>query len=288
MRTLSFIFSICLIFCGCSKTDYAPEAYEVQSARFNKPAEEPIGDEQDGAVASSETPALRRLIKTVDLRVQVEHTEATAEAVKALTAEIGGYVAFVSAERYGENMRYSLTIKVPVNRLEEAVSQLKAMAVTVNHESLSTQDVTDQFVDLEARLRTLAATETELQALLAEARSRDFKAADIMVVYERLTEIRGRSERLQGQLNQLSNQTSFSTVNIYLNPTESAESIAGEKWRPTETVRRSFRGLVSGLKVIIDFLIYLMIGVIPILAVILLPLVFLWRRFRSPKKKGGE
>ena len=241
---------------------------------------------EDGSAASSEAPTLRRLIKTVDLRIQVEHTEATAEAVKTLAEEMGGYVSFVSAERYGENMRYSLTIKVPVNHLEEAIYQLKAMAVTVNHESLSTQDVTDQFVDLEARLRTLAATETELQALLTEARSRDFKAADIMVVYERLTEIRGRSERLQGQLNQLSNQTAFSTVNIYLNPTESAESIAGEIWRPTETVRRSFRGLISGLKVIIDFLIYLIIGIIPILGMIFLPFWFLWRRIRSKKKNA--
>ncbi len=254
-------------------------------------AEEPAFDQAPSAAPeaeAAEAPARavdnRKLIKTVDLHLQVADTEAAAEQVQELAREISGYVAAVNARRRGSLLHYQITIKVPVEQLEAVVDRIKAIAVEVQRENLETEDVTDRFVDLEARLRSLHATETELQGLLAESRSRGHKVEDIMAIYDQLTEIRTRIEQLQAQLNSLDNLTTYSTVNLQLTPTEAAKPIVADRWQPSATVRSSFRTLLRALQSLADFLIVFVIVWLPIGLLIAVPLWLLfklWRRVKS-------
>ncbi len=226
----------------------------------------------------------RKLIRTVDLELRVDDTEAVAERVQTLAGEVGGYVASASAYRREQLLYYQITIKVPAERLDAVVDEIKALAVEVLRERLQTEDVTDRFVDLEARLRTLRATETELQALLADSRGQ--KAEDVMAIYGHLTEIRTRIEQLQAQLNTLANQTTYSTVNLELTPTEAARPLVGDRWRPSETVRGSFRTLLGALRGLADFAIFGLIVLLPVGLLVAAPiwlLVKLWRKRRRPK-----
>lgn len=241
---------------GCTADKEAgPGSHVVQRARLAPEAE----------VAESPPPApVRRLIRTVDLDLTVDDPTASAERIRELVAEAAGYVAEASAYRVGELLHYAMTLRVPVGRLDALVEELKAMAVEIDREHLRSEDVTDQFVDLEARLRTLRMTEVELQALLAESRSRGSKAEDIMAVYRHLTEIRTDIERLQGRLNGLDNRTTLATVNLNLSPTESAQPLAGAAWRPLDTLRSSLRTLLSALRGLADLAIVTLVVVAPI------------------------
>lgn len=227
--------------------------------------------------------AARRLVRTVDLELTVRHTTEAAQELERLAARLGGYVASVDGQRQEELMRWSLSLRVPPERLDEALAAAKAMAVRVDREQQKVEDVTDQYVDLDARLRTLTATEAELRGLLAESRQRQRKVEDIMAVYTELTEIRSQIERIQGQLLSLQKLIAFSTLNIGLNPVASARPLVAEGWQPGDTARGSARTLIGILHALGDFVIFAVIVLLPVGLLLVLAVWLirrLWRRLR--------
>jgi hypothetical protein len=104
----------------------------------------------------------------VELDLAVRDTDAAAQRIKALAGALGGFVSDVTAQRVESLMEYEITLRVPVERLDDALADLRRLSTRVDREQLATEDVTDRYVDLAARLKTLLATETELRALLAE------------------------------------------------------------------------------------------------------------------------
>ncbi|MGH7551096.1 MAG: DUF4349 domain-containing protein, partial [Gemmatimonadota bacterium] len=127
-------------------------------------------------------------------------TDHAAGEITALAERLGGYVGDLTARRRDSLLFYDLTIRVPTARYGEALAALKGLATRVDSESRSTEDVTDQIVDLDARLETLRGVETELRALLAESRRQGRDVAAIMEIYSQLTEIRTQIEQLDARL----------------------------------------------------------------------------------------
>jgi len=247
-----------------------------------------------GAAGQPEAPRLvdagRKLVKTVDLEMRVADTTASADRLRALATSMGGYVSAMSADRRNELLYYTLTLRVPVERLDEALREVKALAERVERESIRTEDVTERWIDLGARLTTLRATEKELLALLAEARQRGQKVEDIMAVYGKLTEIRTAIEQLQAEQQALQGLTTLSTVNVALVPTEAARPLVDEGWSPKSTLRQSFRTLVEALQWLGDVAIVLLVVAVPIGLLIVLPiwvLIRLWRRARRRRKANA-
>lgn len=223
----------------------------------------------------------RRLIRTVDLELAVDDTEATAGRIRDLATSLGGYVGSTDARRRQGILSYSMTIHVPAADLEDAIARIKELASTVDREHLRTEDVTDQVIDLDARLRTLRATETELQALLEESRARQHGLEDIMAVYRELTRIRSEIEQFQAQLESLEKRVSLSTINLVLRPTEAARPVLADRWSPTDLARNSARSLIGVLQALGGFAIFFVIVVLPVSVVVAIPVwgvARLWRR----------
>jgi hypothetical protein len=234
------------------------------------------------------TPSPRKLIRTVELQLAVKDTEAAARQVEALASSLGGYVADVNAQRVESLMHYQMTLRVPAERLDEALSALRKLAVRVDREQVATEDVTDRYIDLAARLRTLQATEAELRELLAESRERQRKVEDVMAIYRELTEIRSQIEQIQGQLNALDKLAALSTLKLSLYPDVAAAPIVRDEWRPLETVRGSARTLVKILRVLADVAIFFVIVILPV-ALLFVALIWLARRLRRRRPMGpGE
>jgi hypothetical protein len=301
MRRLLPVLAVLCLACACAKQaadeaegvgalgyvgDAASQAARAPAAPAPEPA--PATGEQQQPAPRPRGP--RRLIRTVDLELRVEETEEVARRLQALTAAAGGYVAAAEAHREGGRLHYRLTLKVPGERLDAVVGEIRRLADEVEREQLQTQDVTAQYVDLEARLRTLRGTETELRALLAESRSRGHKAEDIMAIYRELLEIRTGVEQAQAQLDSLAESTTYSTINVVIRPTEAATPLTAAEWSPLDTIRRSARSLVRALQVLADLAIFLLLVVVPVLVLLALPLWALLRflRRRSRARATAE
>ena len=271
---------------GCQRL--APEEAEAPAApAADVPQPEP-------AAARSEAPApppaarSRKLIRRLDLHLVVKDTEAAARRLQAIAASLGGFVSDLNAARSGGVLHYQMTLRVPAERLDRAREEIRRIALRVEREQMSTEDVTDQYVDLEARMRSLQLTESELRELLAESRERSRKVGDVMEIYRELTGVRTQVEQIQGQLNALQNLVGLSTIQLTLEPDAAEKPIVAEGWRPNERVRSSFSTLVGFLQGVADLLIFLVVVGLPVVLVILIPVLLLrkaWKRWGTKPKQ---
>lgn len=231
-------------------------------------------------------PSPRKLIRTVDLALVVRDTEAAARQVEALASSLGGFVSDVNAQRSENLLEYQMTLRVPAERLTEALGALRKLAVRVEGERLATEDVTDRYIDLDARMRTLKATEDELRELLAESRERQRKVEDIMSIYRELTEIRSQIEQIQGQLNAFDRLVALSTLRVTLRSDLATAPVVRDEWRPLAMIRGSARVLVEVLKGLANVVIFLVIVVVPLVVLVGIP-IWLLLRLRKRRKPPG-
>jgi hypothetical protein len=173
------------------------------------------------------------------------------------------------------------TIRVPTDKYREAVEEIKKLATLVLSEQESGDDVTDQFVDLEARLKAARAEEAQYLEILKTARTIE----DTLAVTERLANVRARIEQMDGQMRHLDDRTSYATLSVTM--TEDTRIEAPTKtWDPGETVRMATRALIETLQGLADALIAFGIFFIGLVLPVLLVLAFgawiliiAWKRF---------
>jgi hypothetical protein len=221
----------------------------------------------------------RKIIYTVNLDLVVEDTEVAFQEIQRLTEGMGGFVSQSNMWRQEDHPRGSLTVRVPAESLDEALAQFRALAVDVESQSRDSQDVTEEYVDLQARLENEQRTERELQELL-ESRSERGKTDDILQVHRELSQVRSQIEQIQGRMTYLDNLSSMATVHISLTPDVLAQPVVVAGWQPKGTALRAIKMLVNALQGIADAAIMFFLLVLPILLVIAVPLVVLFLLLR--------
>jgi hypothetical protein len=167
---------------------------------------------------------------------------------------------------------------VPDENFEAALSELRDMAVRVESESTQSQDVTEDYIDLQARLANAEATEQQYLALLDKAE----EIEDILDIYNYLSRIRQEIEQLKGQIQYLEQTTSTSLIQVSLEP---EEAVVGNGWSALEVLKAAARGLVTAGKVLGTIAIWLLIF-IPIWGTILG--IILWRRHKRRAAKKSK
>ena len=228
----------------------------------------------------------RKIIYNADMSLVVEDTEASVKQIADLAERLGGYVASMNAYRREDSMVYDITIRVPADEFETGLSSLRSLAVRVESENLGTNDVTDEYYDLDARLKTMKEAEAELTELLRQTREQGGSVEDVMAVYDRLMQLRADIESLQGQLNRLEKLVAFSTISLHLEPSVLSKPIEGSGWHPLETARKSLDTLVDVLAGLGSFFIWFMIVVVPVLLILILPLALVvWLLLRWRKRR---
>ena len=229
----------------------------------------------------------RMIIWTGDVSLIVKDAEDSLEKVEAIAKDLGGYVVNSSSWYQDDQLRARLTIRVPSGEFDAAMARLKDLAIKVENRNVSTQDVTEEYTDLNARLRNLEATETELFELLTEVRERTGKAEDVLAVHRELSYIREQIEQIKGRMQYLEKMTAMATINIELIPDELAKPIVVAGWQPSGTAASALRSLVRTLQSIVEAAIWLIIYVLPTLVIIAIPfviLVLIWRRWRRKRQ----
>lgn len=211
------------------------------------------GGEAPDAYLVSATP--ERVIKTADLRLEVEDGELarTMREGRMIAEAAGGFVLSTSVDG-SDRRRGEFVIRVPAADFEESLSALEELG-TVAGEHVSGEDVSQEFVDLEARLRNATAQEEVLFRLYDRSNS----IADTIRVQRELEDVQLEIERLRGRLRFLSDQTDLSTISVSV--TEDGAVVAGpgpfeKAW---DTARKTFVAVVSGAIVGAGFLLPLVV-----------------------------
>lgn len=258
--------------------------------RMAKSAAAPVqADAAGGAeiarVASA--PAVPRMIvRTADVRIVVEDTSKTVDVVTKSVESAGGYVSASRIWREGELLRAKLTVRVPADKLTSTLASIRAHAKRVEDETISSEDVSQEFVDLESQVRNLEATETELLELLKVARVTSRKAADVLEVHNQLTVIRGQIEQARGRMRYLSQVTSMSSIALDIVPDAIAQPLVQPGWQPLVVAKDASRALVALLQNLATAAIWFVIYVAPILGMLALAIAALVKVAR--RSRTGE
>ncbi len=249
-------------------------------------------------LAGKDLPEERMIIRRGELSLEVEETEKVMAEIKSIVEGLGGYVADSRTwwekggpEQEEERPWGHMTVRVPVKDFDEAIEEIKKLALKVNSEQISGEDITQEYVDLEARLKNLEAAEEELRELLASVQERGGDAEDIIAIYRELTNIRGEIEAITGRMKYLSQMATLATISVELVPKEEEKPIVEPGWRPLRTLRDASRGLVNALKKIVDLTIWVVIGILPLILLFAIPVVIviwlIWRWLKRRKTAQG-
>jgi len=206
----------------------------------------------------------RKIIKTGYLTLDVKDVVEAMDKVSLIAKELDGYV--VSSNKYetDEHISGMISIRVPAERFDEAFARLRQIAIKVPSENTQSQDVTQEYIDLQAQLRNLEATENQLLELLQKAQN----VEETLKVYSELSNIRGQIEQIKGRIQYLERTSDMALIEITLQETK-ALTQAG--WNALNTFKSAIRGLTSFGRVLADIAIWLLI-----FCWIWIPLLVLW------------
>ena len=247
----------------------------------------------------------RKIIKNADIRLLVKDTDVAIDRSTQIVTDLGGYIVSSRTwyqDYYGNNLRYAtITIGIPVDQFERALQRFRDLAVRVLDENASGEDVTDQYVDLQSQLQNLEATRARIQEFLKDAKTVD----EALRINQQLTDIEGQIEQIKGRMNYLADRAAFSTITVnfepefpILTPTPTPTitptftphpTSTPVPWKPGETYTHAKRALTVSYQGIINFLIWLVVVILPILLPPILVLWGLWKLItRKSKKPSGK
>jgi len=280
------VLVVAVVAAGCAAEPAfapAPEmereaASEAMPTIVAEAPEEPAGDADTVTGRPTDAATVERLIiRNANLEIVVRDTESAVDQVNTLAEELGGYVIESTISEYQEGKRANLRIRVPAEDLDQALDRIRDMAMEVRRENISGQDVTDEYVDLQSRLRHLEATEERLLTFMEEAE--DTEAA--LEVYDRLQNIQAEIERVRGRMQYLEESAAMATITLQVTPSKLAQPIEVGGWRPQGTLRSAFESLIRVFQFLVDALIVILVLIVPVLAIIALPLVGIFFLIRS-------
>tara|TARA_B000000532_G_C18833717_1_gene391558 strand:+ start:184 stop:921 length:738 start_codon:yes stop_codon:yes gene_type:complete len=170
----------------------------------------------------------------------------------------------------------NIRIRVLSGNLDSAINEFKKLSTKIISENIYTNDVTEEFIDTEARLKIMKSTEDRFNSLLLKSET----VEEIIQVEKELMRIRGDIESLEGRLNYLSKTTDTSEINLNLNE---QIPITGESWKINDSFTSALQNLSSFAKWLADFIINIIVF-IPAIIVIALIIIFLRKIIKNRKK----
>ena len=208
------------------------------------------------------------IIRDGYISMSVEDTLETRRAVEKLVQDLAAEGAFiVSKQETGWTdspmPAVDMTIRVPAERFDEVMDQLAGMAGQVLTRRETAEDVTEEYVDVQARLEAMKAARERLMKLMEQAAT----VEELLQAEQQLTQREAEIESLQGRLDFLTQSAKMSKIDISLQPSALSQPL-GVNWRPGETVQKAWRGLVRSLQGAGNLLIYFAIVVLPWLVVL--------------------
>lgn len=265
------LLTLLLVLAGCSGMTSGPDERGAAEEPDAEPVAAQLGEGSDDEAGPGDGPSNddgsfalveQRIVKTGEITLEVPNVAETLGRVRALVAELNGYVGGSQAGTLED--RATLTVRIPAPAFDTALARLHELDAEVIAEATREQDVTTQVVDLAARIENLQASEASYRELVARAE----EVEDILAVQSRLDAVRGEIEQLQAQLDALEGQAALSTLTITLVPRAEPVTAQAETWDPGAQLDRALAALVGFGQGLIDALIWFVVVWLPALLVL--------------------
>jgi hypothetical protein len=219
----------------------------------------------------------RLVIENADLSIVIKDPKTRMKEISDLAKEMGGFV--VSSNLYqntsstGKQVpQGNIVIRVPSEKLDEALAKIKEGAIDVPTENRSGQDVTSQYVDLQAQLTAKQAAEKKLLEIMDKAT----RAEDVLAVYIQVQTVQTEIEQLKGQIKYLEESAALSAISVQLIAEESTQPIVVGPWKPEGAAKQAIQDLIFFFQNFVDLLIRFVLLTLPALVLVAIPLFILY------------
>jgi len=232
--------------------------------------------EVDKAEVTNEA-ADRKIIRNADITMEVDSTTDAQQRVTSIAESNGGFVVTSEAKQRANvdpakrTLDIKLVVRIPAGRFGSVLDQIKQLAGNVSEANVSGQDVTEDFIDLEARIRTQKALELQFLEIMKQAR----KVEDALEVQRQIADVRTDIEKLEGRKRFLENRSSLSTITVNIRAPKVVEVVNTTGfWR---TVRDSVSESLELASEMVLFFVRFVIVMVPIAVFVILPLGLILR-----------
>jgi anti-sigma factor RsiW len=240
---------------------------------------------EDGVVSASSPSPAPMIARSASLAIRVKDVDASRSTLDAVLARHGGYSAQLNVTR-SENTAHALqaSLRIPATELTSAIGDLKSMG-SVENESQSGEEVTQQHTDLVARLKTARETEERLRSILQQ---RTGKISDVLEVEQEITRVRSEIESMEAEQKAMEHRVDFASVDlqlteVYKAPLNSFDDSVGAR------IHNSFvAGYHNAKETLLGFLLFLEQygpALLIWLVVLALPIILVWRRYRRVRSR---
>ena len=225
----------------------------------------------------------RKIIRNADLQLESDKPEEAQTKISQIAETKGGFVVETqsSASDAKANVRdtVSMTVRVPAAKFDEALNEIRQAASRVIVENIKGEDVTEEFIDIEARLKTQKALEAQFLEIMKQSKT----VADALNVQTEIATVRGEIEKIEGRKRFLESQASLSTVKIRLQtPAAFSTNSAGFFGKLGQAFGTGFDAALSFILVLVTAL----IALLPFFLFIVLPVYFVIRYFLRKNRKA--
>ncbi|MEP9404747.1 DUF4349 domain-containing protein [Peribacillus frigoritolerans] len=267
-KTMMLMFSLFLLLAGCSSNEKDDSASESQVKKAESKMDASISGNkvQEEAAEKEGMTDERKVIHQAQLELKVKNLEKAQMKIENKAAEYGGYVVESNVYREDEELvEGTITVRIPEAHFQGFLTDSEGEASEVVGRNVTGQDVTEQYVDLKARLKSKRAVEERLLAFMKDAE----KTEDLLKISSDLAVVQEEIEQLTGQMKYLENQTSYSTVTITLS--QDRIVVPGIDNKELNTWERTKKQLATSANLLLKAgsgIIVFIIGNLPILIIL--------------------
>ena len=267
-KTMMLMFSLFLLLVGCSSNEKDDSASESQDEKAESKMDASISGNkvQEEAAEKEGVTDERKVIHQAQLELKVKNLEKAQMKIENKAAEYGGYVVESNVYREDEELvEGTITVRVPEAHFQDFLTDSEGEASEVVGRNVTGQDVTEQYVDLKARLKSKRAVEERLLAFMKDAE----KTEDLLKISSDLAVVQEEIEQLTGQMKYLENQASYSTVTITLS--QDRIVVPGIDNKELNTWERTKKQLATSANLLLKAgsgIIVFIIGNLPILIIL--------------------
>ena len=224
----------------------------------------------------------RKIIRNAEITIEVPSTTDAQHQVTSIAETHGGFIVTSEAKQRESNdpaqrtLDIKLVVRVPSNQFGRAFDEIKKLAGNTPSENVTSQDVTEDFIDLEARIKTQKALEVQFLEIMRQAN----KIADALEVQRQIAEVRTDIEKLEGRKRFLENRSSLSTINVNIQTPKPVITVTETGFR--QSLREAVSDSITLTSDLVLFFARFLIMMVPVGLFVLLPsalmIRYLWRR----------
>jgi hypothetical protein len=286
IKRLAVVLSFILLLAGCSggmskedskssgdmgaKTESmennTSDEISFSKAEQDSAATDGVSGDQKAKTNTAELSAERMVIFNAEMNLRVKNFEKARNALEQKAKSYNGYIVQSSSNRYdGEQQSGTMTFRIPQEHFQSFLNDAEGLSVQVYNRQVSGQDVTEEYVDIESRLKSKRAVEARLLDFMKEAK----KTEDLLKISTDLARIQEEIEQIAGRKKYLENQSALSTVTITIEENDvPVPKIDNENLNTWQKIKKQFAENINLLLAAGSGAIVFFVGNLPILLIV--------------------